>query len=63
MHFIYEEHPCFPTMNVFYRRSVFEALGGFDVSLSTRDPLGRAVEATDADLGWRVIGRASSASA
>ena len=55
MHFIYEEHPCFPTMNVFYRRSVFEALGGFDVSLSTRDPLGRAVEATDADLGWRVI--------
>jgi len=55
MHFIYEEHPCFATMNVFYRRAVFEALGGFDASLSARDPFGRAVEAADADLGWRVI--------
>ena len=55
MHFHYEEHPCFPTMNVFYRRAVFEELGGFDTSLSARDPLGRAVEAADADLAWRVI--------
>jgi len=55
MHFIYEEHPCFPTMNVFYRRVVFEAQGGFDNTFCARDPLGRAADATDCDLGWRVI--------
>lgn len=55
MHFTYVEHPTFPTMNVFYRRAAFETQGGFDTSLSTRDPLGRAVEAADADLAWRVI--------
>ena len=36
MHFIYEEHPCFPTMNVFYRRVVFEAQGGFGREASRR---------------------------
>ena len=55
LHFNYVEHPTFPTMNVFYRRSVFEDLGGFDTTLSVHDPLGRAVEAADADLAWRVI--------
>ena len=55
MHFTYSEHPTFPTMNVFYRRAIFQANHGFDTSLSVRDPLGRAVEAADADLAWRVI--------
>lgn len=55
MHFIFEEHPCFPTMNVFYRRAIFDALGGFDTSFCARDAFGRALDAADADLGWRVI--------
>jgi glycosyltransferase involved in cell wall biosynthesis len=54
-HFQFDEHPSYPTMNVFYPRAVFERLGGFDPSLSVRDPLGRAVEAADFDLAWRVI--------
>jgi glycosyltransferase involved in cell wall biosynthesis len=54
-HFTYDEHPIYTTMNMFCPRAVFEALGGFDVSLCVRDPLGRAVEAADPDLAWRVI--------
>jgi glycosyltransferase involved in cell wall biosynthesis len=54
-HFMTEEHPSYPTMNTFYPRTVFERIGGFDASLSVRDPLGRAVEAADFDLAWRVI--------
>lgn len=54
-HFAYEEHPIYTTMNLFMKRAVFEKLGGFDVSLCVRDPLGRAVEAADPDLVWRAI--------
>ena len=54
-HFNYDEHPIYTTMNTFYPRTVFETLGGFDASLCVRDPLGRAVEAADPDLAWRVI--------
>jgi glycosyltransferase involved in cell wall biosynthesis len=54
-HFTIDEHPSYPAMNVFYRRAVFEEVGGFDTSLCVRDPLGRAVEAADTDLAWRVI--------
>jgi glycosyltransferase involved in cell wall biosynthesis len=54
-HFTYDEHPIYTTMNLFLPRSVFDALGGFDASLCVRDPLGRAVEAADPDLAWRVI--------
>jgi glycosyltransferase involved in cell wall biosynthesis len=54
-HFVTDEHPSYPTMNVFYPRAAFEKLGGFDTGLSVRDPLGRAVEAADFDLAWRII--------
>jgi glycosyltransferase involved in cell wall biosynthesis len=54
-HFQIDEHPSYPTMNVFYPRAVFDKLGGFDTSLCVRDPLGRAVESADMDLAWRVI--------
>lgn len=50
-----EEHPTFPTANLFVRRETFLALGGFDTSLSFRDPLDRATEGADTDLAWRVI--------
>ncbi len=50
-----EEHPSFPTANLFLRRETFLALGGFDTSLSFRDPFDRATECADTDLAWRVI--------
>ena len=49
------EHPTFPTANLFMRKRVFEQHGGFDVSLSFRDPFDRATECADTDLAWRVI--------
>jgi glycosyltransferase involved in cell wall biosynthesis len=54
-HFQFDEHPSYPTMNAFYPRAVFQRLDGFDTGLCVRDPLGRAVEAADCDLAWRVI--------
>jgi glycosyltransferase involved in cell wall biosynthesis len=50
-----QEHPTFPTANLFMRRETFLALGGFDTSLSFRDPLDRATECADTDLAWRII--------
>jgi GT2 family glycosyltransferase len=49
------EHPTFPTANAFYRRDLFVAFGGFDTTLSYRDPLDRATECADTDLAWRLI--------
>jgi glycosyltransferase involved in cell wall biosynthesis len=49
------EHPSFPTANLALRRDVFLALGGFDTTLSFTDPFGRAIEAADTDLAWRII--------
>lgn len=49
------EHPTFPTANLMVRRDVFDALGGFDASLSFRDPFRRATECADTDLAWRII--------
>lgn len=49
------EHPTFPTANLMLRRDAFLALGGFDTSLSFRDPLNRATECADTDLAWRII--------
>lgn len=49
------EHPTYPTANLLLRRSLFLAHGGFDTSLSYKDPLGRAVECADTDLAWRII--------
>lgn len=49
------EHPTFPTANMFMRTAVFRSFGGFDESLSFRDPLDRATECADTDLAWRVI--------
>jgi glycosyltransferase involved in cell wall biosynthesis len=50
-----QEHPTFPTANLFLRRETFLALGGFDTSLSFRDPWDRATECADTDLAWRII--------
>jgi glycosyltransferase involved in cell wall biosynthesis len=50
-----EEHPTFPTANMIVRKAVFDAFGGFDESLSFRDPLNRATECADTDLAWRII--------
>lgn len=49
-----EEHPTYPTANVFYRRALFWQHGGFDEALSFRDPFDRAVECADTDLAWRL---------
>lgn len=49
------EHPTFPTANMLMRTSIFRAFGGFDESLSFKDPLDRATECADTDLAWRVI--------
>lgn len=49
------EHPAYPAANVFYTKAVFDQLGGFDETLSYRDPFDRAVECADSDLAWRVI--------
>jgi glycosyltransferase involved in cell wall biosynthesis len=51
----HNEHPTFPTANAFYRRTVFESFGGFDISLSFRDPFDRSTECSDTDFAWRVI--------
>ena len=48
------ENPTYSCGNVFYRKSVFDEFGGFDVSLSWADPFGRSAESSDTDLGWRV---------
>ncbi|ACA18398.1 glycosyl transferase family 2 [Methylobacterium sp. 4-46] len=50
-----QEHPTFPTANMVVRKSVFDAFGGFDETLSFRDPLNRATECADTDLAWRII--------
>jgi glycosyltransferase involved in cell wall biosynthesis len=49
------EHPTYPTANLMLRRAAFLEQGGFNTSLSYRDPLGRAVECADSDLAWRII--------
>jgi glycosyltransferase involved in cell wall biosynthesis len=55
LNFTAVEHPTFPTANAFYRRTVFEANGGFDTSLSFSDMFHRTVECADVDLAWRII--------
>jgi len=49
------EHPSFPTADAWYRCDVFRAMGGFDTRPCFGDPFGRAVEAADTGLAWRVI--------
>ncbi|MCP4589398.1 MAG: glycosyltransferase family 2 protein [bacterium] len=49
-----EEHPTYPTCNAWYRRNVFQELGGFDMRLCFRDFRDRPVECADSDLAWRV---------
>lgn len=50
-----QEHPTFPTANMMVRANVFNAFGGFDETLSFRDPFNRATECADTDLAWRII--------
>ncbi len=50
-----QEHPSFPTANLFMRRDVFLAHGGFNPTLSYKDLFDRATECADTDLAWRVI--------
>jgi len=48
------ENPTYPTANIFYRRSAFRELGGFDDSVW----IGNLVmEFSDTDLAWRAIER------
>ncbi|WP_198378878.1 glycosyltransferase, partial [Neoroseomonas rubea] len=49
------EHPTFPTANAWYRRDLFLDQGGFDATLSFRDPFDRATEGADVDLAWTLI--------
>jgi glycosyltransferase involved in cell wall biosynthesis len=49
------EHPTFATANAWYRRDVFQGLGGFDAAICFRDPFDRATEGSDVDLAWRLI--------
>lgn len=51
---ITQESPTFPAQNIFYRRQVFEQVGGFDETLCFRDFRGRVLECADTDLGWRM---------
>jgi glycosyltransferase involved in cell wall biosynthesis len=55
LNFTAVEHPTFPTANAFYRRTIFEANGGFDTSLSFSNIFQRTVECADVDLAWRII--------
>ena len=51
------EHASYPTENIFYRREVFVALGGFDENLCYPDVLSRPIECADSDLAWQMIDR------
>ncbi|MEJ2682298.1 MAG: glycosyl transferase, partial [Gammaproteobacteria bacterium] len=45
------------TSNIFYRRSLFLSVSGFDETLSYPASHGFAVEGADTDLAWRLIER------
>ena len=48
------ENFTYPTCNVFYRKSVFLALGGFDESVWLLDIANSPIECADTDLAWKV---------
>lgn len=48
------EQGIFPTSNIFYRRDIALAAGGFDESFG-RSLMGRPVWGWDSDLGWRLL--------
>jgi glycosyltransferase involved in cell wall biosynthesis len=47
-HYVLEEHPIYPTNNIFYRRDILVSSGGFDNRFSY--PSG----GEDAELAWRI---------
>jgi glycosyltransferase involved in cell wall biosynthesis len=48
------ENYTYPTCNVFYRKSVFFELGGFDESVWLADFFNSPIECSDTDLAWRL---------
>jgi glycosyltransferase involved in cell wall biosynthesis len=48
------ENFAYPACNIFYRRSVFEALGGFDQSAWLFEIAKSPIEFADTDLAWRL---------
>lgn len=50
-----QEHPTYPTCNIFYRRKVFSDMGGMDEKLCFSTFLdNKPTECADTDLAWRV---------
>ena len=50
-----EEHSAYPTANIFYRKSVFLELGGFDENFRFPNFMNkREDEGVDTDLAWRI---------
>jgi glycosyltransferase involved in cell wall biosynthesis len=50
---LHEDRGCYPTANLFVRRSVFQAVGGFDEQFGVYR-FGEVVAGEDADLAWRM---------
>ena len=48
------ENYTYPTCNVFYRKSVFLEMGGFDESVWLCDIANSPIECADTDLAWRI---------
>jgi len=49
---ITEENPVYPTLNIFYRRDILNAVGGFDEKFSTTKE--RPEGGEDSELAWRI---------
>jgi len=48
------EHASYPAQNVFFRKSVYFEMGGFDETLCFQDFNKHPVECADTDLAWRI---------
>jgi glycosyltransferase involved in cell wall biosynthesis len=48
------EHASYPAQNIFFRKSVYFEMGGFDESMCYRDFNKHPVECADTDLAWRI---------
>jgi glycosyltransferase involved in cell wall biosynthesis len=51
-HDVKEEHPVYPTLNIFYRKEVLISFGGFDERFWARKE--RSADGEDVELAWRV---------
>ncbi len=48
------ENVTYPACNIFYRKNIFNAMGGFDEAAAFPDFRQRPVEFADTDLAWRI---------